>query len=397
MLRIKALTVTLAIGMLAIATVQGQKPIGNGQELSPPPTNLVVEVYYYPKEAPAYMVVSPANLPPGGSWFARFARVPGWQVPMGGSPVTAVDIKTLLVGDTVRVSISVFMGKLHDELKSVAVVSLREGEKVRIPELARFGVEPFDVALVRVAPANPNLPQFVSKAPSIELVTIEANLSTLPSHRLVLRNASSRNVRAIMVRTLQSKSIQTTRLPQGKEGAPLIPAGGTAEIIQRSITRATPSPGGYKPVTLENQTIEISTAIFDDGSFEGEAETAVRYLSFLKGQKAQLARVVALFQEASESREADPTSRLESLRTGVAQLKTDADPTVLQELLSDFPGLTKKGELKDGMESEMHHIRKDVLNDIDRFQAQHQTVDSNSLQTWLVAEHQRFANWLSRL
>src|ERR1700687_2186944 len=111
MLRIRALTVVFAIGLLTIATANGQSPIGNGLDLTPAPTNLVVEVYYYPNEPPAYMVVAPANSPPGGSWYARFRQLPGRQVPAGALPVTAVDIKTLLTGNDVRVSISVFMGK----------------------------------------------------------------------------------------------------------------------------------------------------------------------------------------------------------------------------------------------------------------------------------------------
>ena len=397
MLRIRALTVVFAIGLLTIATSNGQSPIGNGLDLTPAPTNLVVEVYYYPNEPPAYMVVAPANSPPGGSWYARFRQLPGRQVPAGALPVTAVDIKTLLTGNDVRVSISVFMGKRHEQEKSVAVYSLREGERVRVRELAQFGVEPFELALVRVAPANAEVPQFVSKAPSIELVTIQANLSTLPSHRLVLRNVSGKNVRAIMVRTVQNQNIKTSGMRQGKEGNPLIPAGGITEITERAITRATASPGGYKPVTPGNQTIEISTAIFEDGSYEGEAETAARYQSFLKGQKAQLVRVVALFQEASEDSESGARNLLDSLRNNVAQLKTEADPADVQELLNEFPAFTKKVELKEAIESEMLYLRKDVLDDISRFQVQHPTLDSNSLQAWLATSKQRYADWLSRL
>lgn len=387
---LKVLALALAIGSFAIAS-------GNGQDPAPAPTNLVVEVYYYRPEPPAYMPVSPANSPPGGSWFARFRRVPGWQVAPGALPVNAVDIRTVLTGNTVRASISVLMGRLHEKEKSVAVYSLRQGEKVRVLELAQFGVEPFELVLVRVASASPDLPRFVSKAPAIELVTIQANLSTLPSHGLVLRNVSVKNVRAIMVRTVQNRSIKVSGIDEGKEGAPLIPAGGTAEITQPALTRATVTPGGYEPVTPENQIIEISTAIFDDGSFEGEEAEAIRYRARLKGQRAQLIRVVALFQEASENGQQNPANLLDALRNGVAQLKTDAEPVALQELLNDFPAFTKKAELKDAIEFAMLYLRKNVLADIGRFQAQHSTMDSDSLQAWLAASKQRYVGWLSRL
>ena len=398
MLWIRALTVAFAIGLLIIATANGQSPVGNGQDLTPPPTNLVVEVYYYPKEAPAYMTVSPANSPPGGSWFARFREVPGWKAPSGALPVTAVDIKTLLTGDAVRVSVSVLMGKLHEQEKSVAVYSLHEGEKVRVQELAQFGVEPFELALVRVASANTDLPQFVSRAPSIELVTIQANLSTLPSHRLVLRNLSNKNVRVIMVRVLQGDRLLISGGRQEKEGKPLIFAGGVSEITSQAETRASATPGGYKPVPPENQTIEISMALFEDGSFEGDAESAAIFKAAVKGSKIQLDRIVRLMQEALQDNQSDPSTLLESLRRRVEGLNNEADSVSVKDLLGEFPSLEKKStNLQDAIEYEMLYLRKDILDDIGRFQSQHLTLDSNSLRAWLVASQRRYAAWLSRL
>src|SRR5260370_33048717 len=98
MLRIRALIVAFAIGLLKIVAANGQSPIGNGLDLTPPPTNLVVEVYYYPNEPPAYMVVAPVNSPPGGAWFVRFRRLPGGQSPCGPLPVTAAALKTPVTG-----------------------------------------------------------------------------------------------------------------------------------------------------------------------------------------------------------------------------------------------------------------------------------------------------------
>jgi hypothetical protein len=200
-----------------------------------------------------------------------------------------------------------------------------------------------------------------------------------------------------MVRTVQNQRVKTSGLRDVKEGNPLITAGGSAEITQRAITRATVTPGGYKPDTPDNQTIEISTAIFDDGSYQGEAQWAVGYLAVLKGQKAQLSRVVAVFQEAAESSQADPAKIFESLQRSIAQLKTEADPVAVQELLNDHPGVSKPADVKDAIEVEMLYLRKDVLSDISRYQAEHPALDSNSLQAWLAASKQRYEAWLSRL
>jgi len=122
------------------------------------------------------------------------------------------------------------MGIRHEEEKDVAVYTLREGEEIRVRELTQFGVEPFGVKLVRAISSDTKLPSVISNAKSIELITIQANLSTLPSYRLALRNVSSKNVSAIGLKVMQGNRTMMISMPQGKEGEPLILAGGVSEV-----------------------------------------------------------------------------------------------------------------------------------------------------------------------
>src|SRR2546428_6139020 len=101
MIRAKASTVAFGIVVLLAA------PYASGQQGSSVPTNLVLEVYYYPNERPAYQVVPPFNSAPSGGWYSRFRRVPGWTPSTGFHPVHAVNIKSILIGDEVRVWVSV--------------------------------------------------------------------------------------------------------------------------------------------------------------------------------------------------------------------------------------------------------------------------------------------------
>src|ERR1700682_2795908 len=143
MLRARIIAVAFVAGLLATLTATGQpNPVV--------PTNLALEVHFYPGEPPAYIAVSPANATPPGGWSVRFKRVPGWTPPAGAQPVHAVNIQETLVGDLVRVSVSVFLGVKFEEERDVAVYTLHEGEKVTLRDLHEFGLEPFDVALVRV-------------------------------------------------------------------------------------------------------------------------------------------------------------------------------------------------------------------------------------------------------
>lgn len=128
---------------------------------------------YFPKAAPAYQTVPAASR--RGAWYARFGHVRDWVQPPNSLSVHAVNIESELAEDGVRVWVSVYLGDLLEHEKSVSSYVLHEGEKVTIRELAQLGVEPFEIVLVRLSPSIGDTPQFVSKASSIEVVTMRPN------------------------------------------------------------------------------------------------------------------------------------------------------------------------------------------------------------------------------
>jgi hypothetical protein len=254
-----------------------------------------------------------------------------------------------------------------EEERDVAVYTLHEGEKVTLRDLPEFGLEPFDVALVRVASISNGPPQFVSKVKSIELVSIQNTLSTLPAYRLALRNLSTKNVSALVIKVRQGDRTLQTGMPQGKEGRPLVVASGVSELIVPAPTSASATPAGYQPTTSVNQIIEISEAAFDDGSSEGEPGPASRYGLLMKSRKIQLGKVIDLFQTALQDDQSDPQSALERFENKMAVL----DP---------------QGGLRTGVMSEIH-----------RFRVSNPNLDSNTYRAWLVASKQRYEAWLARL
>ena len=325
--------------------------------------------------------------------------MPGWTPPDGSLQVDAVNFRPTLEGEAVRLSVSVLMGTRHEQERDVAAYTLREGEKIRVQELTRFGVEPFGVKLVRITPSNVDLPQVISDVTSIEIVTIQANLSTLPSFRVGLRNLSNKNVSALEVKVMQEGRTRLSGMPQGKEGSPLILAGGVSEINEPAATRASATPGGYDPVTPPNQIIQITTAIFEDGSFEGDIESAATFRAFVKGRKIQLRRLVNVFQTALHEDRSDPSSALEKLQNKVSVLGIEVDSTVVQEVRDEFSALTgePKRELRSAIEVGMSGIRRGALEEIQQFRQSNPNVDANAFYSWLVGEKQRYEAWLSHL
>jgi hypothetical protein len=391
MLWCRVIAVAFIVGLFATLTAVGQPPVR--------PTHLALEVYFFGDEPPAYMVVPPANSSPSGTWFARFKRVPAWTAPAGSLQVNAVNFRPTLDGGAVRVAVSVLMGIRLEEEKEIAVYTLREGEKIRVQELTQFGVEPFGVKLVRVAPSDTNLPTVISNAKSIELVNLQANLSTLPSYRLALRNVSSKNVSAIGLKVMQGNRTLIDSMPQGKEGEPLILAGGVSEVTSPLATRAIATPGGYDPIAPPNQNLEITMAVFEDGSFEGDIESAAGFRGFVKGRKIQLRRLVEVFQTILQDDSSNPSALLERLRSKVNALSIEADAADVQELAGEFSVLAERPKrgLTSAIEAAMTGIRRDAQEHIAQFQLNQPDMAAFTLHAWLLASKQRYEAWLARL
>ena len=360
MLKARIFAAAFVVGLVAALTATGQStPVQ--------PTHLALEVNYYAGKPPSYVTVPPANSRPGGCWYAEFQRVPNWTPPAGSQLVHAVNIQGIMVGEMVRVSVSVFLGEKFDEERQLAVHPLREGERITLRELKEFGVEPFEISLVRVASVPVGLPQFVSKVKSIELVTIQTANSTLPTYRLALRNLATKNVSALVVKVRQGNRLLLTGMPQGNEGRPLLVANSVSELIVSAPTNASATPAGYEPATATDQTVEITQVAFDDGSVEGEPGPATHYAMLVKARKIQLSKVIELFQTALQDDSADTLTAIERFEEKMAVL----DPT--------------------------GGVRTGVLAEIQQFRANHPTLEPRVYRQWLVASKQRYEDWLARL
>jgi len=263
------------------------------------PTQLAVEIRFYPGLDPAHLTVDRSRK--RGIWFARFPRVAGYTPPANSLPLTAVNIKAQQAEEGVRVWVSVYLGMIHEEEQQISSYLLREGEATTAKELSAVGVVPFEFKVVRLAASTGEMPEFKSNAPSIELVSLQPNFSTLPDIQLALRNVSSKPVHAIEVVTLQDGRPHLHYMPQGHEGQVLIAPSGTLQLTTRLVTRGVPGPDNYQPEALGNQRIQITVAVFADGSYEGDSDKAMAFLGFQKGRKAMLSRVVDLLNQANES------------------------------------------------------------------------------------------------
>jgi len=366
-----------------------------------PTTNLALEVTCYKDRPPSYLSVPKHGSKPGGAWYTLFRRVPSWEPPAGSLPVRAVNILAHLEGDSVRIAVSVFLGvRLHEKEEAVTTRLVHENGKVIISELTQFGVEPFEIKVVRVAHSLATHPQVTSQAGSIAVVGIEAKDSTLPSYKVSLQNLSSQNVIALGVEVLVNGQKRLSSMPHEKEGQPLIMAGAVYELSAFGARDALLTSEGYRPDSPQGQEIVISVAVFEDNSYEGDAETAARFRALMIGRKIQIARLLPLIQTASDSTELNVSAALNRLKAQVSSLSNDVEMSVADQLLKDFPTLSPsvKERLKPGIEVALHGVKTGLLKDIQEFEKLgSQSLDAQAFQTWLRVKKERYEKWLSRL
>jgi hypothetical protein len=359
------------------------------------PNELTLKIIFFKGRPAAYQSVAEATAKPSGSWFALFQKIPNWQPPADALPVRAVNFLTRLEGNAVKVNVSVFTGhRFHEKEEFVADYLIGENEKIEVKELSRFGVEPFEISVVRVTPSVAALPSVVNKTASLEVASIEPNYSTLPSYKIKFLNNSSKAVSAFAFRTLSGDRPGISSMPHKLGGEPLINPGDTYERTLPSTFRPEKTADEKIAITNQNETFIIAAVIFEDGTYEGEIKEAALFLAFTFGRKSQLKQIVPLLQKASES-----DFKNGELSRQISNLSIAADEITSNEFLKRFPPLTdrEKSGFRGAVEGASQHVKKIVLEDLRVFEANQKKFEAGATQDRLKATKEKYQNWLARL
>jgi len=392
-IRLFSLVILFAIGL----TIPGVEVFAQ-QDVSPP-TRLALEVTFYPGRNPAYSTVPGPDSKPSGAWYALFARVPSWQPPAGAQPIEAVRVVSRVEGDGVSVTVSTLSGrKALENEQQVGTYLIRETEKISIDDLKRFGIEPFQIKLIRVNPNIPPVPPVVLKGvESVVVLNSMPKETTLPSYRIILRNQSNKNIVGLGVDVVVGGRVELSSKPRGIDGQPLIPAGKEYWLTVAAPNRAQPTADGYVPTSPSDQQIQIKSAVFDDGTYEGDAESAANIKGYRAGEKMMLAKLIPLLESALKSANGDLIEALRNLESQVSSVGSDADPQIVQTLASEFPQArdARRREIKMTTEVTATTIKGTLLKEIHTLQ--NESLNSDLYRAWLTKTRERYEKWLARL
>lgn len=389
-LRPAILTISLLMSVHIFAPgVTGQ------QQTRPTPTGLALEVTYYAGRPPAYQPVPVAEARPNGTWYGHFRRVASLQAPPGALSVYAVNVLSRAEGDAVRVTISLFLRqRLHEKEVPVASYLIRVDEKIAARDMRKFGLEPFEIKVIRVTPSISEQPTVRSNADSISVIGQAPSLSTLPTTKIILQNLSGQDVLALGVDIFEGNRLRLASMPQGREGRSLIQAGSSHTLDLLLPRSAVATAQGYQPETPRNQEVVITTAVFRDASYQGDARTAATFRGNMVGRKIQVEKVVHMLRTfAAESRPS-----LENFKNQIAGLPNDVDIAAVDDIVRDLSGFTEQMrlEIKDSVDIGSSGVKIDLLKELQQF-VDAQAPVPHAFRDWLVRTKERYEDWLSRL
>jgi hypothetical protein len=315
-------------------------------------------------------------------WTPRFPRVAGYQPPEGARPVYAVQIAHALVGQDIKVEISVLLGSPEPPGVAVATVLVSPGSRVVVDELTRFGVQPLTLSMADVAPMTPFVPTVISVSPDIVIADVAVHDAPYPGYRVTLRNLGEKAVSNVHVESYYSDGKAMSTLKRTDDGRPLMQPGSSYTFTMNLTTGGATNVAAHGALTPRPiDVIEIDSVRWADGTHHGMPQSPQLgpRVESRAGQKLQLRRIVdALRQTLAESHSGPELLAVATNRIGALP---DAEPDQL-----------------DAAKAAMRITRTAALADVARLAHDQATpADAQAVVDRLGAMLARYEAWLARL
>jgi hypothetical protein len=316
-----------SVVLIAAATLTGADA---GQAPAPPEAApaTVALVETWSDGRVAYQLTGPRR---GSMWTPKFPRVAGFQPPDGAKPVYAVQLTHQLVGDDIRVDVSVLLGSAEPPGVPVATVLVSPGSRVVVHELTRFGVQPLTLSMADVAPMASFLPTVMSVSADIEVADVAFHDAPYPGYRITLRNLGDKAVSNVHVVAYRGEARALSTLKRSDDGRPLMQPGATYSFgmnVTSGGALDAGADGALTPRPLD--VIELDSVRWADGSHHGtppfpQIESLIENKA---GRRLQLQRIVGVLRQTLDGQGAG--SALLTTATSRISALPDAEPDQLE-------------------------------------------------------------------
>jgi len=390
MKKLLLLTAIFAIASSFVVRAQQQEPSlkpSGAPKSSEATTQLLLEISYNPAVPSSYIAVQEKTT---SVWVTRFVRIPGREM---SPPIRAVKFVSKYNGETADVRVTLLRGTSggFDREDLVGTYHVGLSEQITIDDLRNFGVEPANIKLLNTIPPVPPSPAFENKTRSIEIVSVETENLPTPAYKVIFRNLSDKNLRALRVDVRSDGRPATSSLWQGQEGRSIIEPGATAEHYVAAL-KSQPTPTGFAPGTAFSNTILIRTAVFADMSFEGESESACLFEAFEMGRRLWLRKVLALLDREVSAPIEDHIEAARQFKEKFSALSYEFDEKERNQA-SSVPGCPKPFESARRVPGGQ---KLQVLRDLDEIITTRPSPPLN-FKSWLETRRAAYQAWLARL
>jgi len=298
----------------------------------------------------------------GGVWTDNFPRIAGADTSMNGLPLTTLDIKHVVEGGNVVVTVTLYYGGPGQHGVKVAVVRLPQQEPVRVDELRRYGVEPITLSLVLLEASTAYAPDVISISGQLT-ARAQAIGTNVSAYRVMITNRSSQPLMWLQFKAYRADRLAVLGRPKGKRNLPLIQPNSEYTFDITNNTAGLEAADGSETWQALDR-IELTAVMWQDGVFEGDAATAANQRQIDLRRAGQIESLLAQLRRA-------PERPLTSLRT----------------------------EVEHGMnvDLESRRARDSILEELDRFIQSQTAPASPEFRAWLGRTIPEYEQWLARI
>jgi hypothetical protein len=313
--------------------------------------------------------------PDADMWTPLFPRVPGANTTKDGLPLNALGVGFVIEGDEIVVTVSLLYGKLHQRRVTVATRRMGTRDTARIDELEAFGVQPIELSIADIPVASTYAPAVETPSAWLEF-RVEPAAQGVPAYRAVVVNRSTRAVVAFFYTSFKSGQKSFTGGRRDDRHFPLIAPG--AEYVfgipMGSGLATSEAPQEWQPLDR----VVLRMVVWDDGTVEGDPETALRERKWNEGCAKEIEFVLATLRRSDPA----PAALRHGLESALAKLQTDW-PVDEQAKASDRFG--------------MRHVLKAALADLEQFEGRKSDQTRALYSTWRQQTIAEYAEWLERV
>ncbi|HZS46363.1 MAG TPA: hypothetical protein VFC63_14910 [Blastocatellia bacterium] len=353
-----------------------------------------------------------------------------WRRPGSDAP-SALTLNCQQKDNTVSIDVSITDGQRTYRRRQqasalqptdhIGTFNVELGKSISLQDLGHYGFEPVFIKVVTAKGPDEVPVKIENKTKAVDVIGVD---EVKGNCLLTIKNASSKKLIALTVRmpldggqpdlkvdggqtiaggllgnesssatVIKSKSYVALEWTHGQPG--FLP--GQQYKVLLPVTRTgSITPQGFSADDKAPRVV-ITGLVFDDSTFEGDADTALRLAADKQGRKIQLMQVLSLIQGAIDDHRREDFEILENLWMKGAALREDPDKRTLNEITKNFPPLTKlqKVEVKFWLYSALEGVKRSLLIDIRRRETQQDS--TNDFRDWLSNLKRRYESRLQKM